>query len=352
MMDRTIPLPATALSFIPAQEGSPGDLPLYVALGNELESLVFSGPEAAKFLQGQVTCDLNEIVAGGLRLGAHTNPKGRAQASFLAFESSALASPSPASEQQTVTLLLPPGMAAPTHQQLKKFAVFSKVSLHETGPGDTPLAVLVGGRNASTTLTALGLADDSAPLQQVKIAQIGTRAPILAARLDAEQPLYLLVMHPESLPFLLDALPADTPVATQNGWWQCLTALGQAHVFPATQEEFIPQELNYDVINGISFKKGCYKGQEIIARLHFKGTPKFRTGRFQWQGETPPVIGDSLSTSEGQRVGQIAQVAVTGDGNHEILLVAKLDDSRLDQVLTTGDGVTIKLSRVNIAYAV
>lgn len=352
MMDRTIPLPATARSFLPTQGGSPGDLPLYVAVGNELESLVFSGPEAAKFLQGQVTCDLNEIVAGGLRLGAHTSPKGRAQASFLAFESSGFASPSPASDQQTITLLLPPGMAAPTHQQLKKFAVFSKVSLQEANPGEAPLAVLVGGKNASSTLTALGLADNIAPLQLVTVTLAGIPAPILATRVDAEQPVYLLMMQPESLTPLLDALPADTPVATQNGWWQCLTALGQAHVFPATQEEFIPQELNYDAINGINFKKGCYKGQEIIARLHFKGTPKFRTGHFQWQGETPPVIGDSLSTSEGQRVGQIAQVAVTGEGIYEILLVAKLDDSRLDQALKTGEGVTIQLSRLSIAYTV
>lgn len=344
MMDRTIVLPAAATPFLPLADASLQDLPPFIALGNELESLTLTGPEAAKFLQGQVTCDVNEVMAGGLRLGAHCNPKGRAQATFLAF-----ASPSTAPDIQTVTLLLPAGMAVPTHQQLKKFAMFSKVTLTEAAAGNGPLPLLLGGRSARATLATLGAPADIGHMQLAAFELRAAGTPVQVTALDADQSVFLLILPPESLPALLAALPADIAVASQNGWWQCLTALGQAHVFPATQEAFIPQEINYDLNQGISFKKGCYKGQEIVARLHFKGTPKFRTGRFQWQGATPPVIGAALMDDNGQQVGQVAQAADTGKAHYEILLVSKPDDPRLEQPLQTAEGVTVQLSRAGLA---
>lgn len=339
LMDWNALLPATPAPWLP-NDTCRNTLSLFLAIGDTLESLIFSGAEAAKFLQGQVTCDMNEVTAGHWRLGAHCNPKGRAQASFLAF-----ASADSTPEHQTITLLLPAGMAAPTEQQLKKFAMFSKVSMQRPAATDMSTAIIVGGREAIAWLHDLGLPRlPETPLQGVSDAE-GVQAAIL----DARQHLYMLMCPPTALPRVLRKIPTHATLALQNGWWQCLTALGQAHVIPATQEEFIPQELNYDLIQGISFKKGCYKGQEIVARLHFKGTPKFRTLRFSVDSSVPVQAGFHLNDANGTRVGQIAQVARTGDHTYDILLVAKPDAVGEHMSLLTDSGQALRLSRLPLS---
>lgn len=317
------------------------DLPLFAALGEEVEYLQLTGPEATKFLQGQVTCDLREIMDGHLRLGAHCNAKGRAQATFLAYQDAA---PSPDAPSETITLLLPTGMAEPTRQQLQKFAVFSKVTL--TSPVNPPAAFIVGGEDAARWCETQGLPTTPQPW---KLQETPTGDKICA--LDAALRFWLVLTAPDRAQSLLANLPHCAPMAGINGWWQCFNALGQAHVHPSTQEVFIPQELNYDLIEGINFKKGCYKGQEIIARLHFKGTPKFRCGRFEWHSTNAPVIGDDLRNSGGQSVGQIAQTAQTGENRHEILLVAKLDSDAIQGPLATENGEPVTLTRLPLPYA-
>lgn len=341
MIDWMTLLPAHPAPYFPVADASLHELPLFVAVGTALDTLTFSGPEAAKFLQGQLTCDLNEITGGGVRLGAHCNPKGRAQSTFLAWADS----DTPA-DIQTINLLLPSGMAAPTHEQLKKFALFSKVTIQATPAAQAvaagaTVALLVGGRDAARWLESQGLPTGQ-PVLQLSTPASGLRA----AALDDSQRLFLLITHAETLPALLGHLPVHTPVSAQNGWWQCLTALGQVHVVPVTQESFIPQELNYDLIHGVSFKKGCYKGQEIIARLHFKGTPKFRTLRLAWQSDTPPLAGTVLNGSDGQRVGQIAQSVQTGNNTCEVLLVARPDAIHEHDTLFTESGDAVQVARL------
>lgn len=346
MMDWNSLLPTTPAPFLPVAAGQPQDLPLFAALGSGLETLVFDGPEAAKFLQGQVTCDLNEITAGNVRLGAHCNPKGRAQATFLAFADMTSADTVGASAPQAITLLLPAGMAESTEQQLKKFALFSKVTLQRPSGPDALHAMIIGGSEARAWLQNQGITPSATPLQLVD-----SRDQVRVASLDDAQRMFLLIAPANGLKTRLEHLPAQTIIAQQNGWWQCLTALGQAHVVPTTQEEFIPQELNYDLIQGVSFKKGCYKGQEIIARLHFKGTPKFRTLRFGCQSVMPLQAGTHINDKSGARLGHIAQVARTGECSYELLLVAKPDALQLNENVTTDTGITLQLTRLPLPYA-
>lgn len=327
------PLPLTTCTL--------ADLPLFAALGSQMEYLSFSGPEAAKFLQGQVTCDINEVVRGYLRLGAHCNPKGRAQATFQAYarqENTSEAS-------QHITLLLPPGMAEPTQSQLKKFAAFSKVTLnvdHDT------IAILMGGQQATDFLSAQGLIQQDAGLLQDGL------PGIRLARLEAPFPLYILFTDLDTLDQLLSTPSAAAQplhFSDQNGWWQILTALGQSHVFPSTQEQFIPQELNYDLIGGISFKKGCYKGQEIVARLHYKGTAKFRAARFTLTSENLPPIGETLVDSEGKRVGEIAQTASVSPQEHQLLAIVKTENPDATGYFLA-NGEPLPLKALSLPYAI
>jgi folate-binding protein YgfZ len=236
-------------------------------------------------------------------------------------------------------------MAEPTEAQLKKFAMFSKVTLQRPEGPDATRAVIVGGREASDWLREQG-ANPGAPMQLC-----GNPSNVRVAMLDTEQRLFLLLATANDLKTLLDKLPSHAILAQQTGWWQCLTALGQAHVIATTQEEFIPQELNYDLNQGISFKKGCYKGQEIIARLHFKGTPKFRTLRFACQSAMPLQAGTHVNDMNGARLGQIAQVARTGEQSYELLVVTKPDAIATGASVVTDTGITLQLTRLPLPYA-
>ncbi|CBL44473.1 Glycine cleavage T protein (aminomethyltransferase) [gamma proteobacterium HdN1] len=334
--DTTLHTLSPWLPSIRADRSSPSEgttPPLYLALGEHWEFLRISGPDAASFLQGQVTCDIREIANGHLRLGAHCTAKGRIQASFLGFldrtstpaetskPEAPKTEPKEASEANPTSttsfvMLLPPGMTAPTQQALAKYAMFAKVELSDAS--DAFQALMIGGRDAKSWCERVNL-----PVQETPYGLTQSSQSDKISLLDADLPLWLIITTPKRSKELQSQWPTTALASGLEGWQRCLSELGQAHIHPNTQDKFIPQELNYDQLNAINFKKGCYKGQEIIARLHFKGTPKYRTYRFQWQSKVSPMIGEAVKDLHGETIGYIVHIARTGEANYDVLLVTK-----------------------------
>lgn len=273
------------------------DAPVLIAIPDDIDRLYVKGTDAFSFLQGQVTCDMTDVEQGGLRLGSHCTPKGRAQASFIA-----------ARDTDGVCLFLPSGLLEPTRQQLKKYAAFSKVTLDNT-TGQRIAAV--GGPQAGAWLESLKTA--SAPGEGLRF-----------EALPAHDGIFVLTATQEGLDALLASAPEGSRRSGDRGFWQLLTLAGQAHVFLPTQERFIPQELNHDLVGGISFRKGCYKGQEIIARLHFRGTPKYRTRLYAGTGPTPQP-GSPCEDTAGHPAGDVAQSVETASGHCLVLAVVRQD---------------------------
>ncbi len=116
-----------------------------------------------------------------------------------------------------------------------------------------------------------------------------------------------------------------------------LVETGHPHIGAAQAEEFTPHMLNLDLLDAISLDKGCYTGQEIVARTHYKGATKRRTLRFA--SESPVKVGDKVMAGD-RSVGEVLNVA----GN-ELLAVVPVD--RADETLTVGD---IGLERRELAY--
>ncbi|MDX1594654.1 MAG: folate-binding protein [Gammaproteobacteria bacterium] len=270
--------------------------------------LSVAGPEAESFLQGQLTCDVRDLPGGALRPAAHLNPKGRAIASFLAWHvDGAYLLAFPAALQETVT------------RRLRMFLLRSKATI---GPPEPPLVGLGAWGDAAEAVVRETFAEPpvgpwratrgdgisllSLPGQGPRFAFLvpEARAAELAGRLDRAGCAY----RPSAAWRLLD-------IRAGLGW-----------VRAETGEAFLPQMLNYDALDGIGFTKGCYVGQEVVARLHHLGQVKRRAYPASVATASPPEPGTPLHEPGGsgrQGVGTVVDAVAVGDGACELLAVVE-----------------------------
>ncbi|NKB46844.1 MAG: hypothetical protein GKR77_03575 [Legionellales bacterium] len=209
------------------------------------EILQVSGPDAASFLQGQLSCDVNTATDQQTLLGCYCNLQGRMQAAFRLWR-----------YQESFLLMLPIGMATALQTALQPYARFSKVTLTPT-PDDLMLLATVG-------LSGIPL------LEQANVQIISL--PDDAARLLYVGPATCLSQLQTQWHHQYSQLPPTT--------WQLRDIIhGIANVFVTTQAQWLPHRVNYHLIGGINFTKGCFLGQEIIARLHYKSQLKHHSYR-------------------------------------------------------------------------
>ncbi|QLL14836.1 CAF17-like 4Fe-4S cluster assembly/insertion protein YgfZ [Pseudomonas chlororaphis] len=264
--------------------------------------LAVRGPDASKFLQGQLTCNLNYLSDSQSSLGARCTQKGRMQSSFrilLEGDGCLLA---------MATELLEPQLA-----DLKKYAVFSKAKLSD----ESALWVRFGLGNADALLAGLGLelpAEDGAVARNdglIAIRASADRAELWAPADKAED--------------LREKLTAQLPEGDLNQWLLGQIRAGIGQVMPATRELFIPQMLNLQAIGGVSFKKGCYTGQEIVARMQYLGKLKRRLYRLALNVEELPEPGTPLfSPTHGSSIGEVV-IAARAEQNIELLAVLQAE---------------------------
>lgn len=229
-----------------------------------------SGPDQKKYLQGQTTCDVEQLSADNFLRGAHCDAKGKMWATFTLV-------------QQGDDLLLigfRDEMQA-SLTQLKKFGVFSKVSFHDTS---SELAVLgVSGPEADQLLAKLQL-----PVPAVGAALAVDSGVLLAI---AEQH-YLLILQQSAALALLErdqaALAAPTRFLQQH------ILHGLPYLEQAVIGEYVPQNLNLQAIDAISFTKGCYIGQEMVARMKYLGKNKRATFILTATSAETPAAGSDI----------------------------------------------------------
>ncbi len=302
---------------------------LMAACLSSMEVIRVTGAEAENFLQGQMTCDFKEIASGGIRLGAHCNAKGRVQASFHAVKLG-----------DDFLLLVPKGQGEPTRAALAKYAVFSKVTLTL----DTQLLVLALLGNGALAL--------GTQIWGTEPAESGTaQGPLgLLARLDERS---LLVVTPiqEAANLLQQLQDGGAMIAGDNPWWLQQLSSGVAQITASLSEEWIPQEFNYDLVDGISFKKGCYKGQEIVARIHYRGQTKVRARILTIEDSQTPTPGTKLVKGNGQNAGSLLQLAYMDE--HKILGIGVVkNDVTESEVLRLEPNESSSVHLVAMPYAI
>lgn len=210
------------------------------------------GEEAAHFLHNQLTQDVLLLPVGQARLAAFCSAKGRVQASFVLLKTA----------PDTVLLLVSQDLLAQTLKRLSMFVMRAKVKLTD----------------ATAQFQLRGLIGDSVPLALREAAPWQTSV-------DADTSvvaLYPALLGSQSVPRAVCLAPVgvalpDEPEITEGLWPWLEVMSGVALISQPLFEAFVPQMLNYESVGGVNFKKGCYPGQEVVARSQFRGTLKRRT---------------------------------------------------------------------------
>ena len=254
--------------------------------------LAVRGSDASKFLQGQLTCNLNYLSDTQASLGARCTQKGRMQSSFRILL-----------EGDGVLLAMASELLEPQLADLKKYAVFSKSKLTD----ESAAWVRFGLVEADAALTALGL--DLPPDTD----SVARHAGLIAIRVSpGRTELWAPAAQAQSLATQLSSTLAQ---GSLNDWLLGQIRAGIGQVMPATRELFIPQMLNLQAVGGVSFKKGCYTGQEIVARMQYLGKLKRRLYRLQLDASDLPEPGTALfAPTHGSSIGEVVLAAHAEQG--------------------------------------
>ncbi len=301
----------------------------YLATLTNKQLLLVKGPDAGKFLQGQVTCDVKELNEPVTRLGAQCNPKGRILLSFRALQMNS----------ETIALRLPASMMESAQKTLGKYIVFSKAKLQDGG-NDFALFGLFGDSAATVASTFF---------QQLPTTYEGWIEKDGSYLIQLAANRFECWVATATVDSFLDAIEKKTQKVIADEWQLLDIAAGIGEVYPESYELFTPQELNYQLVNGINFRKGCYTGQEIVARLHYRGKLKRHMYRFEYKNDQIPPPGTTIINSvSGQNAGTVVMAALNQQGKIELL--ASLLDEQIDQAKV--ESATEKLSQLSLPYAI
>ena len=271
-----------------------------------------SGADAASFLHNLLTNDIEHIPAGGARNAGLCTAKGRLIASFLIWR-----------EGEDFLLQLSADILPAILKKLSMYVLRSKVKL--TDLAAERVLVGVSGPQAVDAVKSLGAQAGDA--MTTASFDGGT-----AVRLDEQR--FILSIQSDKSAAILAKLATQTQAAGLDAWHLGEIAAGIPRIVAATQEAFVPQMVNYEVaaVGGVSFQKGCYPGQEIVARTQYLG--KIKRRMYRGKLDTPFPAGTDVFTSESgdQHCGAIVLTAPSPAGGYESLLVVQSSGAEAGEV--------------------
>ncbi len=278
--------------------------------------LQLTGADSARFLQGQLTCDVNALTNERATLAAHCTPKGRMVTAFELARRS----------DDSFWLRLRADLAELTDRQFGKYLpLYRKAKLSTLDShiafglaGSAAAALLRGHFGASPTAQQAACAIGDAQLIQLDGA--GERFECWLPQADA-------------IELWRAALAAGLLPAAGDCWRWLQIRAGVSELCAATSDLFIPQMVNYTELGAVSFNKGCYTGQEIVARAHYRGQVKRHLIRASSTGAAP-AAGSELIDVNGRAAGYVVDAVALADNSCEMLVVASADASEL----RTGSG--------------
>ncbi|MEP7083475.1 MAG: folate-binding protein [Betaproteobacteria bacterium] len=265
----------------------------------EWTALELTGADAGSFLHGQFTNDVAALQIGSTQYNGYCSAKGRMLATFALLRSA----------EQTYLLAVPTELAEGLERRLRMFMLRARVTI----------------RSLAATHACIGIAGVS------------------GSALTLDEDVHLLLLADGRQLVVCPRAGADsmirTIVATANrastaAWDRLAIDAGIAVITTATQDKFVPQMLNWELVGGVSFQKGCYPGQEIVARMQYLGKLKERLFRARVRLDSPPAPGTPLFGTEfgEQSCGTVVNAARVAEDSVELLAVLQVSSAASDRI--------------------
>lgn len=263
------------------------------------------GADAHTFLQGQLSNDLNEVSSGKAQLSSYSSPKGRAIATLQIMQ-----------RQNNYYLSLSADIVEPVLKRLRMFVMRSQVTLEE----------------AADSLVHFGYADPdgeqrlgdiigSLPAQPMDVVEY---KGLTIIRRAASVPRFEIFGDGDAARELWEKLDVHATGVARGAWDYFEIEAGIPHVTAASMEAWVPQMMNLHLIDAISFSKGCFPGQEVVARLKYLGKNKRQLYRIAIESYDLPAVGASIGDDSGSEAGQVLNACLNPDGKVEALAVMKV----------------------------
>ena len=272
-----------------------------------------AGEEAQSFLQNLLSNDIREVTSTRGQLSSLNNAKGRMLASFLIW-----------SDGEDYLLQLPRSLVEIMRKKLSMYVLRAKVKVSDAS--DEVIALGVAGNNAEEILREVF---NDLPLETC--ACLRTAQGCVIKLSDTR---FQIITAPDKAVYIRNTLsPHAKPVG--SAYWDWLNIhSGMPIILPQTQEKFVAQMINFDVIGGINFKKGCYPGQEIVARTHYLGKLKRRMYLVHIETTDLPQAGDELFSADmdGQASGMIVNAAPAPSGGFDTLAVVQMSSQETQTI--------------------
>ncbi|WP_395825178.1 YgfZ/GcvT domain-containing protein [Collimonas sp.] len=280
----------------------------FVAPLNDLGLISLSGEDAASFLHTQLTNDVQGLSAEQARLAGYCSPKGRLLATFLMWKTG-----------DAILLQLPRNLQTTLQKRLQMFVMRAKAKLADASDSHAILGLAGNAANAT-------LARWFPTLPDKPYAKIDNSNGTLIRVADVENTArYQWITSPDIAITAWPQLTQSLPALDARRWRLTEILAGVPQITALTQEQFVPQMINFEVLGGVNFKKGCYPGQEIVARSQYLGKLKRRTVLARAAAVDIAAATEVFSSADpGQPCGMIVNAEANGAAHSACLVEIKL----------------------------
>jgi len=280
----------------------------FICAADQLGLILVSGEDAADFLQNQLSHDINLIDESRFQLSSYSTPKGRLLGIFRVIQIS-----------NGYLLLTTRSMVLPLLEQLFKFIVQSQVALADASDYFARIVVQTETSDLS--------GESFLPAAPGMVIQNDSVISLQLEPLGSQQRYLLMYLSAEEAIDTWNKLARQLEVAAYSSWHLSEIKAGIPVIYPQTSEQFVLQMANLGALNGVSFKKGCYPGQEIVARMQYLGKLKRRMFLARIETECLPLPGDDL-VAQGKTVvdgsGKVVDAEFDQDGVCHCLYIAQI----------------------------
>ena len=301
---------------------------------SQYSTLVVAGNDAASFMQGQFTNDVEKIDADNSQINGFCNKKGRMIANFRLF-----------THQQNYFLSLKNDLVDLSIEHLQNYILRAHVAVQDV----------------SEQLIHLGLSGSDSPALLAEFIEtineevdcVSYNDNYIAIRVAGPQTRYEIFCSLEHAKTLWEKLSEKVDVIDASSWDFLNIQAGLPYIDSQTSGEFVPQMLNMELINGVSFTKGCFTGQEIVARMHYLGKLKKRCYKVHIATEDRPNTGDKLfaeNARAGQNTGTIIMTEKNPESGYDALAVIQIADIESKLFLNGENGPAISIGELPYSF--